>query len=72
MRAPVQARTLEGSVKRRLAYQVCYVMAAVAASGAAARADGIATVTDVVNEGYRTPPGHEEQAARRADQLVQN
>jgi hypothetical protein len=72
MRAPVQVRTLEGSVKRQLAYQVCYVMAAVAACGAAARADGIATVTDVVNEGYRTPPGHEEQAARRADQLVQN
>jgi hypothetical protein len=59
-------------VKRQSAYQVCYVIAAVAAFGGAARAEGIATVTDVVNDGYRTPPGHEEQAARRADQLVQN
>lgn len=59
-------------MKRQSAYQVCYVIAAVAAFGGAARAEGIATVTDVVNEGYRTPPGHEEQAARRADELVQN
>src|SRR5881628_137127 len=63
---------LEVSVKRHLAYQVCYVIAAVSAFGGSAAAAGIATVTDVVNEGYRTPPGHEEQAARRADELVQN
>jgi hypothetical protein len=54
-----------------LGYQVCYVIAAVAFGGPASAA-GIATVTDVVNEGFRTPPGHEEQAARRADELVQN
>jgi hypothetical protein len=63
---------LEVSVKRNLAYQVCYVIAAVSAFGGSAAAAGIATVTDVVNEGYRTPPGHEEQTARRADELVQN
>ncbi len=63
---------MEGSVKRHLAYQVCYVIAAVAAFGASAEAAGIATVTDVVNEGYRTPPGHEEQTAKTADELVQD
>ena len=59
-------------MKRQLAYQVCYVIAAVAAFGGAAHAAGIATVTDVVNEGYRTPPGHEERTAKRTDELVQN
>lgn len=59
-------------MKRQLAYQVCYVIAAVAAFAGTARAAGIATVTDVVNEGYRTPPGHEEQSAKRADELVQD
>jgi ferric-dicitrate binding protein FerR (iron transport regulator) len=54
-----------------MGYQVCYVIAAVAFGGPASAA-GVATVTDVVNEGYRTPPGREEQAARRADELVQN
>ncbi len=59
-------------MKRHLAYQVCYVIAAVTAFGASARAAGIATVTDVVNEGYRTPPGHEELTAKTADELVQD
>ncbi|HET6159344.1 MAG TPA: FecR family protein [Dongiaceae bacterium] len=59
-------------MKRHLAYQVCYVIAAVAAFGGSATAAGIATVTEVVNEGYRTPPGHEEQTAKRADELVQD
>ena len=59
-------------MKKNLAYQVCYVIAAVAAFGASAEAAGIATVTDVVNEGYRTPPGHEEQTAKTADELVQD
>ena len=59
-------------MKRQLAYQVCYVIAAVAAFGGGAHAAGIATVTDVVNEGYRTPPGREEQTAKRADELVQD
>ena len=38
----------------------------------AANAAGIATVVDVVNEGYRTPPGADETAAKTADELVQN
>ena len=59
-------------MKRNLGYQVCYVIAAIGAFGGSAAAAGIATVTDVVNAGYRTPPGHEEQSARRADELVQN
>jgi hypothetical protein len=63
---------VEVPVKRQLAYQICYVIATVAAFGGTAHAAGIATVTDVVNDGYRTPPGHEEQAAKRADELVQN
>ena len=33
---------------------------------------GIATVIDVVNEGYRTPPGADEVAAKATDELVQN
>jgi hypothetical protein len=63
---------MEGVLKRQLAYQVCYVIAAVAAFAGAARAAGIATVTDVVNDGYRTPPGREELIARQADELVQD
>jgi FecR protein len=63
---------VEVSVKRQLAYQVCYVIAAVAAFGGSAEAAGIATVTDVVNEGYRQPPGADEITAKSADELVQN
>lgn len=63
---------VEDFVKRQLAYQLCYVIAAVAAFGASAEAAGIATVTDVVRYGYRTPPGNEERIARRADELVQD
>lgn len=59
-------------MKRRLAYQLCFVIAAVAAFGGSAEAAGIATVTDVVNDGYRTPPGHVERSAKRADELVQD
>jgi FecR protein len=60
------------SMKRHLGYQVCYVVAAIGAYGGAAHAAGIATVTDVVNDGFRTPPGHEELLARQADELVTN
>jgi hypothetical protein len=58
-------------MKKQLAYQIGYVIAAVAFC-APASAAGIATVTDVINDGYRTPPGHEEQSAKRDDELVQN
>mgnify|MGYP001041046440 CR=1 FL=1 len=59
-------------MKTRLAYQVSYVVAALMALPHPAAAAGIATVTDVVNEGYRTPPGASETAAKAADELVQN
>ncbi|HKP27651.1 MAG TPA: FecR family protein [Dongiaceae bacterium] len=59
-------------MKRKLAYQVCFAIAAVWALSHAANAAGIATVVDVVNEGYRTPPGADETTAKTADELVQN
>lgn len=58
-------------MRRHLAYRVCYVIAAMGAYGGAAHAASIATVTEVVNEGFRTPPGREEQPAQPADELVQ-
>jgi len=59
-------------MKRKMAYQVCYAIAALWALPGAANAAGIATVMDVVNEGYRTPPGASELSAKAADELVQN
>jgi hypothetical protein len=59
-------------MKRKLAYQVCYAVAAMWVLPQAASAAGIATVVDVVNEGYRTPPGADETTAKTADELVQN
>jgi hypothetical protein len=59
-------------VKKKLAYQVCYAIAALWALPQAAEAAGIATVVDVVNEGYRTPPGADEITAKAADELVQD
>jgi hypothetical protein len=55
-----------------LAYQAGFVIAALAGVSGSADAAGIATITDVVNEGFRRPPGHEEQNARKADELVQD
>lgn len=59
-------------MKRNLAYQVCYAVLALWALPHAASAAGIATVVDVVNEGYRTPPGADETTAKATDELVQN
>ena len=59
-------------MKRRLAYQICYVVAAMGALTGAAHAAGIATIQDVTNAGYRTPPGQSELGAKPADELVQN
>lgn len=59
-------------MKRRLAYQIGCVLAALWALPGGAKAAGIATVVDVQNEGYRTPPGGDETAAKTADELVQN
>ena len=58
-------------MKRRLAYQIGYVIAALWALPGGAKAAGIATVVEVVNQGYRTPPGADETAAKTADELVQ-
>jgi hypothetical protein len=35
-----------------------------------ASAIGIATVTEVINEGYRQPPGDQERRAATSDELV--
>ena len=59
-------------MKRNLAYRVCYATVALLALSQGASAAGIATVVDVVNEGYRQPPGAEETTAKSADELVQN
>ena len=59
-------------MKRKLAYQVCYAIAAIWALPNLANAAGIATVVDVVNEGYRTPPGADETTAKATDELVQD
>jgi FecR protein len=59
-------------MKRKLAYQVCYAIVAIWALPQVASAAGIATVVDVVNEGYRTPPGADETSAKAEDELVQN
>jgi hypothetical protein len=59
-------------MKRRLAYQIGCVLAALWALPHAAKAAGIATVVDVINEGYRTPPGADETAAKATDELVQD
>ena len=59
-------------MKRNLAYRVCYAMVALLALSQGASAAGIATVVDVVNEGYRQPPGADETTAKAADELVQN
>ena len=58
-------------MKRRLAYQMGCVLAALWALPGGAKAAGIATVMEVVNEGYRTPPGADETTAKAADELVQ-
>jgi hypothetical protein len=61
-----------GFTKSRLAYRICHVIAAMGALTGAAFAAGIATIQDVENEGYRTPPGGSELGAKPADELVQN
>jgi hypothetical protein len=51
---------------------MCTVIAAMTALSGAAHAAGIATILDVVNEGYRTPPGAGETDAKPSDELVQD
>ena len=67
---------MEDSLKRHLSYQLCTIIAALGACTGAiagtAEAAGIGTILDVVNEGYRTPPGADERDARPADEVVQD
>jgi hypothetical protein len=51
---------------------MCTVIAAMTALSGAVHAAGIATILDVVNEGYRTPPGAGETNAKPSDELVQD
>jgi hypothetical protein len=62
----------EEFMKRQLSYQLGAVIAATLALGHVAQAAGIGTIVDVVNEGYRTPPGARETDAKPADELVQD
>lgn len=55
---------------RRMACRVCVPVILGALAPMPALAAGIATVTDVVNAGYRQPPGASERRAAAADELV--
>ena len=54
----------------RMACRVCVPVILGALAAMPAYAAGIATVTDVVNEGYRQPPGDRERRAATSDELV--
>ncbi len=53
-----------------MACRVCVPVILGALAAMPASAAGIATVTDVVNDGYRQPPGDSERRAATADELV--
>lgn len=54
----------------RMASALCLAVLASAGTGSSAQATGIGTITDVVNEAFRTPPGGDELPARTEDTLV--
>jgi len=54
----------------RMVCRVCGIVLGVSVVSASASATSIGTVVDVVNEGYRTPPGASELVARPTDELV--
>src|SRR5690349_10848103 len=54
----------------RMVCRVCGIVLGMSVAGATASASSIGTVVDVVNEGYRTPPGESEVAAQPEDTLV--
>ena len=54
----------------RMACRVCVPVILGALAAMPASAAGIATVTDVVNDGYRQPPGDSERRAATSDELV--
>jgi hypothetical protein len=51
--------------------RVCVAAILMSSASVGALAAGIGTVVDVVNQGYRTPPGASELPAKPTDQLVQ-
>jgi hypothetical protein len=55
----------------RMVCRICGISVLMSAVSASALAAGIGTVVDVVNEGYRTPPGASEVIARPTDEVVQ-
>ncbi len=55
----------------RMGCRVCVAAILMSSASVGALAAGIGTVVDVVNEGYRTPPGASEQPAKPSDELVQ-
>lgn len=57
---------------RRMACRVCVSAILGTLVSVQALATGIATVTDVVNEGYRQPPGDDERPVAPSDELVTN
>jgi hypothetical protein len=59
-------------MQRPIVRQLFYAIGVLWATQQAANGAGIATVVDVVNEGYRTPPGADEVTAKATDELVQN
>ena len=59
-------------MKRHLAYQLGYVIATLGAFAGSAEAAGIGTIEEVVNQGYRTPPGQDERSAQARDEVVQD
>jgi hypothetical protein len=54
----------------RMACRVCVPVILGALAAMPAFAAGIATVTDVINDGYRQPPGDSERRAATSDELV--
>jgi hypothetical protein len=54
----------------RMACRVCVTALLGALAATPASAIGIATVTEVINEGYRQPPGDQERRASTSDELV--
>lgn len=55
---------------RRVAYGLCLTTAILGMTGSAVQAAGIGTITEVVNEAFRTPPGGTETPAKVEDSLV--
>src|SRR5689334_19675033 len=60
----------QGATMLRMACRVCVTALLGAMAATPAFATGIATVTNVVNDGFRQPPGGDERRAETSDELV--